>query len=76
MIKYIIIIIWNILFYFLGILLLPFTYIIEKYYKLNNNIININNFNNIIYYSYLFSFIYGFIYNISTKKYLFCNSLN
>jgi hypothetical protein len=58
-----------------SLLFLSFTFIIEKYYKLNQNIININTFNNILYYSYLFSFIYGPIYNLSTKKYLFCNSI-
>jgi hypothetical protein len=52
------------------------TFIFEKYYRLNDNIININSFNNILYYSYLFSFIYGPIFNISAKHYLFCNSID
>lgn len=59
-----------------SLLFIPFTIIIEKYYKLNNNLINFNNITQILLYCFLISIIYAPIYNLSIKYYFLCNSID
>ena len=59
-----------------SILFTPCTFIIEKYYKHNDNVININNVSQIILYCFLISVLYAPIYNLSIKYYFLCNSID